>query len=116
PFEQEFVYVAYDINQIKSREIDLELANRAYTNALLDLQRVRDAEGTVVTDELGAEINIEDMEKRVMIVEKELKRLQAKKPYTHTELDPAAILGVAASIIPNPHQSQGPRNLFQCQM
>ena len=36
--------------------------------------------------------------------------------YTHCELDPNAIMGVAASIIPLPDHNQAPRNTYQCNM
>ncbi len=39
-----------------------------------------------------------------------------KREYTHCEMDPSALLGFAASIIPLPDHNQGPRNLFQCAM
>lgn len=43
-----------------------------------------------------------------------VRRLQAKKPYSHSEIDPNAILGVASSIIPLPDHNQAPRNTYQC--
>ena len=36
------------------------------------------------------------------------------KSYTHSELDPNGILGIAASIIPLPDHNQSPRNVYQC--
>lgn len=39
-----------------------------------------------------------------------------KTKYTHCELDPNAILGIAASIIPLPDHNQAPRNVYQCSM
>lgn len=43
-----------------------------------------------------------------------LRRLYARGTYTHCELDPNAILGVAASIIPLSNHNQAPRNTYQC--
>jgi len=40
--------------------------------------------------------------------------LQSKTPYTHCEMDPNALFGVAASIIPFPDHNQAPRNVYQC--
>ena len=37
------------------------------------------------------------------------------KRYTHCELDPNSLLGIAASIIPLPDHNQGPRNVYQCE-
>jgi len=45
-----------------------------------------------------------------------LSRLLSKAQYTHCELDPTAIFGVAASAIPLPNHSQAPRNVYQCAM
>lgn len=36
--------------------------------------------------------------------------------YTHCEIDPNAILGISASIIPLPNHNPGPRNTYQCSM
>lgn len=35
---------------------------------------------------------------------------------THLEIDPCAILGAVASLIPFPHHNQSPRNTYQCAM
>jgi DNA-directed RNA polymerase beta subunit len=43
-----------------------------------------------------------------------LRRLYARGTYTHCELDPNAILGIAASIIPLSNHNQAPRNTYQC--
>ena len=48
-----------------------------------------------------------------------LDRYHQKGPfsrYTHCELDPNALMGVAASVIPLPDHNQAPRNTYQCNM
>eukprot|EP00736_Rhodelphis_marinus_P004775 Rmarinus@m.6141 len=37
-------------------------------------------------------------------------------PITHLEIEPFAILGVVAGLIPYPHHNQSPRNTYQCAM
>ena len=39
-----------------------------------------------------------------------------RKPYTHCELDPTAVLGITAAIIPLSNHNQAPRNVFQASM
>ena len=45
-----------------------------------------------------------------------LEQTAQRQPYTHCELDPTAILGVSAAIIPLPNHNQAPRNVFQASM
>lgn len=51
----------------------------------------------------------------VELAQNTLDKLQTR-PYTHCELDPNAIFGVAASTIPLPDHNQAPRNTFQTSM
>jgi DNA-directed RNA polymerase II subunit RPB2 len=44
------------------------------------------------------------------------KKLDSNRPYTHCELDPTAILGVSAALIPWPNHNQAPRNTYQVGM
>jgi DNA-directed RNA polymerase II subunit RPB2 len=39
-----------------------------------------------------------------------------RQPYTHCEIDPTAVLGVSAAIIPLANHNQAPRNVFQASM
>lgn len=59
---------------------------------------------------LNRAINDRDM------VEDALSRMLSKSQYTHCELDPSAIFGIAASAIPLPDHNQAPRNVYQCAM
>jgi DNA-directed RNA polymerase III subunit RPC2 len=45
-----------------------------------------------------------------------LKYDQITEKHTHLEIDPLAILGVAAGLIPYPHHNQSPRNTYQSVM
>lgn len=44
------------------------------------------------------------------------RRLHPTSSYSHCEIDPSAVLGYAASIIPFPQHSQAPRNVYQTGM
>ena len=48
--------------------------------------------------------------------ERDYNRLICKSPYTHVEIDPNIVLGVAASVIPFIGCNPGPRNNFQTNM
>lgn len=54
-------------------------------------------------------------EEEVSLIAMELKDLP-EKDYTHCEIHPAVILGVAASIIPFPTHNPSPRNTYQAAM
>jgi DNA-directed RNA polymerase beta subunit len=46
----------------------------------------------------------------------ELAQLQQRIPYSHSEIDPVAILGIAGSLEPEPNCGQGPRATYQASM
>jgi DNA-directed RNA polymerase beta subunit len=46
----------------------------------------------------------------------ELKELNKRIPFTHSEIDVSAIFGVSASLQPRPNCSQGPRSTYQASM
>jgi len=45
-----------------------------------------------------------------------LLKIRNEIPFTHVEMDPTSILGIAANIIPYPNHNQGPRNTYQSSM
>jgi DNA-directed RNA polymerase beta subunit len=45
-----------------------------------------------------------------------IKNLKSNRPYTHCEIDPQVILGIASSLIPWPDHNQAPRNTYQVSM
>jgi DNA-directed RNA polymerase II subunit RPB2 len=50
------------------------------------------------------------------LTEGQLDQVARRKPYTHCEVDPTAILGYSVSVIPLPNHNQAPRNTFQASM
>lgn len=75
-----------------------EVEIRTETGVIMTLTSVAEAEQAVqqARDALGA--------------------LSRKKPFTHCELDPQALMGVAAAIMPMPERSQAPRVTYQASM
>lgn len=55
-------------------------------------------------------------QKKVSTTKAALDNAIQKASYTHCELDPSAILGMSASLIPHSHNNQGPRNIYQSSM
>lgn len=46
----------------------------------------------------------------------EFRELQRRIPFTHSEIDPVAIFGIAGSLEPQPNCGQGPRSTYQASM
>jgi len=44
----------------------------------------------------------------------EMKKINSKRYFTHCEIDPNSMFGIASSIIPLPEHNPGPRNAYQC--
>ena len=73
----------------------------------------------VIRTEAGIEMRIntvKDAEKAVQQASEVLMEMQRKRPFTHCELDPQAIMGLAAAIMPMADKSQAPRVTYQCSM
>lgn len=67
---------------------------------------------------LPEEVALTEIEanKRVVLAKDSLDKVRKTRPYTHCELAPLAILGVAAALIPWPDHNPAPRNTFQVSM
>lgn len=66
--------------------------------------------------EVSAEDKLREVQDQVSTVTHEASRVYNSWMYTHCELDPQAILGVASSIIPFIGHNQAPRSTYQCNM
>lgn len=97
-FEQEYILLAQSMHDLKMRQNDLLSARQLLQQAQAEFTRMP-------TEEIKA---------RVAAAQDALSNIEKRRPYTHCELDPSAILGVAASIIPMPEKQPGPRSTFQC--
>lgn len=107
PWEQEFIKIAPDLAAINARLNSINEAKQAYTQAVLILEKAKAGKDTISISE--ATSNVKSLKNNY---ETALKTL----PYTHCEIDPQAILSVAASLIPWMNHNQAPRNTYQVSM
>jgi len=56
------------------------------------------------------------LRERVEVAQEVVDRLTRRRKFTHCELDPNAMFGIASSIIPLPDHNQAPRNVYQTSM
>ena len=116
-WEQEYIKLATSVDVINKRLRDIENANERYRVAALQFQQVK--QGARIVIEAGGEKTVmtpDEAKDRLKSAKEEVKKMSESRPYTHCELDPQAILGVAAALIPWPDHNQAPRNTYQVSM
>lgn len=106
-WEQESIMLAQTADDIEYRQKDIEKAKEFVQNA-----EEKIATTTKFFDE-DDEKNLHIMLSQARTALKELTDLQ---PYTHSEMDPSAILSMAVGIIPLPETNPGPRLTYQAGM
>lgn len=106
-YEQEYIQLAQMMSDIDTRNADLAEATRNHQEAVEKLSQA---------EQSGDRKTIEDAKEMVSQAANALKELQDIPAYTHCELDPTAILGIAASMVPLSNHNQGPRNVYQASM
>ena len=121
PFEQEYIQLAQTMEDIDIRNAEIEEALRNHQNALerlAELKRTQDDPDLIVNgitrDKINLDLTIQDAKEMISQAANTLRNLQEIPPYTHSELDPTAILGISASLIPLANHNQAPRNVYQC--
>lgn len=130
-WEQEYIKVATSVSLIQRRLEVIENANETYRIAVAELEAVRaelEALGAgrdVIVEINGERVNLSLEEGQRRLAEAQnhfdsaqdsIDKINKNKPYTHCELDPQAILGIAAALIPWPNHNQAPRNTYQVSM
>jgi DNA-directed RNA polymerase II subunit RPB2 len=120
-FEQEYIQLAPTLDDIARREAALEEATRNHQEAVerlaeLEAQAKDPNRNTSEYAEEELRNSISSAQESVSQAAEVLKEMQAVSPYTHTELDPTAILGISASLIPLANHNAGPRNTYECSM
>lgn len=106
-YEQEYIQLAQMMSDIDTRNTELAEATRNHQEAVEKLSQA---------EQSGDRKTIEDAKEMVSQAANALKELQDIPVYTHCELDPTAILGIAASMVPLSNHNQGPRNVYQASM
>ncbi|CAH6420496.1 DNA-directed RNA polymerase subunit RPB2 [uncultured virus] len=116
-WEQEYIKVASTVDSIRKRLKMIEDANETYRLAAAQLEEVRRGVQIIIeVDDEKVPMTIEEAQKRVDSANDGVEKMRRNRPYTHCELDPLAILGVAAALIPWPNHNQAPRNTYQISM
>lgn len=117
PWEQEYIKIATTVDAIGNRLRLIEDANETYRVATAQLEAVTRGEHVEIEiDGTTTDMTIEEAQSRLTSATDALEKLRHNRPYTHCELDPLAILGVAAALIPWPNHNQAPRNTYQVSM
>jgi len=69
-----------------------------------------------LTEDSNRPVNDVYLEKMISTLQSKINAIISKRKYTHCEIDPNSLFGIAASVIPHPDQNQGPRNTYACNM
>ncbi len=87
------------------------------TNYNFDLKAIKNGEPIhVVINERLEPLTLDGARERLAERQKVLDKARSHRLYTHCEIDPQAILSVAATLIPWPNHNQAPRNTYQVNM
>lgn len=108
-FEQEHIQLAHDINDIGMNKASQEVGSQNQKNKIEKLSE------TWITD-YHDEDNFDNMYNDIDKIQTNLANDVLQSEYTHCEMDPTAILGFSASLIPLINHNQAPRNTYQCSM
>lgn len=128
---QENIVVAMSLDDFRDSHQKVNDARTSFAEvemfkALVDSSsNVQDILQTQFAQSMGnlAEINLDDIEEIRKYADNEVKLARAvlnnliiQSQYTHCELDPTALMGISASLIPLSNHNQGPRNIYQASM
>lgn len=117
-WEQEYIKLATSVDVIEERLRNIESAKESYRMALADRDAIISGVDIEVDDNDGNKVimTLDEAERRVIDEKEALDKISKTLPYTHCELDPQAVLGVAANLIIWPEHNPAPRNTYQVGM
>jgi len=104
-WEQENIMLAQSLDDVEFRKRDIEMALQSLNESKEKLNRTF----MDPADKKNAELY-------VIQSEAALKELVDLPPYSHSEMDPTAILSIAVGVIPMPETNPGPRLTYQSGM
>lgn len=123
---QESVVISMDINTFNKTLNEVNKVRTDLNNALA-LQHLINQNNDGLIDALNNNENYGEYfdtydewkkyaDKEVRVTQSVLDNLITSSKYTHCELDPTALMGISASLIPLANHNQGPRNIYQSSM
>lgn len=116
-WEQEYIKIATSVDLIRKRLEIINDAEETYRVAVNELERVKAGQQIIIElDGNKVVMDINEASRRFDTAQENINKIRKNRPYTHCELDPQAILGVAAALIPWPNHNQAPRNTYQVSM
>lgn len=120
-WEQEYIKVAPTVEDIQKRLKIINDAVEAHAVAQLNYNNVVKGISIMVEEYTDGKLvkvplSADEAKQRLNDAEEALNKAKKNQPYTHCELDPLAILGIAATLIPWPNHNQAPRNTYQVSM
>ena len=108
PWEQEYLKIATNVDEISKRKEEIANAEQSYTAAVTKLQAIQQG--------IPMDITLKEAQDLVQSAQESRDKALRAQPYTHCEIDPTVILSVAAALIPWPNHNQAPRNTYQVGM
>lgn len=116
-WEQEYIKVAARAEDIAKRTRLFIDADDALRSAENEYQAVLNGEVvTRIIQDTERILSLEDVKTQLDSAREAREKLNSNAPYTHCEIDPTGMLGVAAALIPWPDHNQAPRNTYQVSM
>lgn len=101
--ESDYIRVAQNENEIKQKHLTLEKID----------QQIRECNTILKSlEELGE--SRKDFENNKSLAENEKVKLLKQRPFSHCDLHPSALLGIAGSLIPYASHNPGPRVAYAC--
>ena len=118
--EQEYIQLAQNINDVNNFTSELSIAQSKLNQAEEELKEIQN-------DPLTTEKEIRVLNNKIERIKSVINNIYSRQEhkerrlnmsrnymeYTHCELDPNALFGVTASVMPLPDHNMGPRNVYE---